>query len=515
LSNDRQSNPSGGPERFLRVDHLAGDLRSRSVRGGVVTLSNQAGKFFLTLGSTALLARLLTPEDFGLIAMVLSVIGFIGNFKDMGLATATVQRAEISHGEVSTLFWINLTISIALMSATAALAPALAWFYNEPRLTEMTLVLAGTIVFSGLTVQHQALLKRQMRFAALAAIEFTSLFIGVTSAVIAALSGLGYWSLVFVPVMKEVCTTIGVWIACGWRPGKPARRTGVRSLISFGAHLTGFNLVNYVARSLDKVLIGRQIGAAPLGLYNKAYQLVLLPMQQINTPLTSVAVPTLSRLQNDPERYRAFYRRGVMLTVSVGMPAVAFLFVDAYKAVLTILGSQWTDSVPIFRALGPAAFIGTFNVATGWVYISLGLTRRQFAWGLFASTVIILGYFIGLRWGVIGIAASLSISLAVLRLPAILYCFRVAHPTLRDLGAALWRPTVASLAAAAGLHFLSLLLPAGPNILIGLFIDFVIYSILYILIWVGLPGGRTAASIMLNLLRDSTKPPSTGQHDNG
>lgn len=515
MTSDQPSNSADGPERFLRVDHLGGDLRARSVHGGVVTLSSQAGKFFLTLGSTALLARLLTPEDFGLIAMVLSVIGFIANFKDMGLATATVQRAEISHSEVSTLFWINVAISVALMSATAALAPALAWLYDEPRLTQMTLVLAGTIVFSGLTVQHQALLRRQMRFAALAIVEIAALFIGVTSAVIAALAGLGYWSLVLIPVIKEVCMTIGVWIACGWRPEKPARGTGVRGLISFGAHLTGFNLANYVARNLDKVLIGRGLGASALGLYNNAYQLVLLPMQQINTPLTSVAVPTLSRLQDDPARYRAYYRRGVMLTVSVGMPIVAFLFVDAYKAIATILGSQWTDAVPIFRVLAPAAFIGTFNVATGWVYVSLGLTRRQFAWGLFASTVIILGYFVGMRWGVIGIAASLSISLGVLRLPAILYCFRVAHPTLGDLGAALWRPALSSLAAGAGLHYLIQWIPAGPNIVVGLLLDFVIYSLLYILIWVGLPGGRDTAGVVFSLFPGRTKILSNDQHADG
>ena len=493
---------SDAPERFLRVDHLNSNLRRRSVRGGAVTLANQAVKFLLTLGSTAALARLLTPEDFGLVAMIVSVVGFIQTFKDMGLAMATVQRADINHGQVSTLFWTNLGISAVLTLITAALAPGLAWFYNEPRLTHMTFVLAGTLVFSGLTVQHQALLRRQMRFGALAAIEITSLAVGAASAIAAAAAGLGYWALVLYPLLKEITTTAGVWLTCGWRPGPPVRRAGVRTMLSFGAHLTGFNLVNYFARNLDKILIGRQWGATPLGLYNKAYQLVLLPIQQINSPVTSVAVPTLSRLQNQPERFRAYYRRGVLLTVSIGMPVVAFLFVDAYKAILTVLGSQWTDAVAIFRVLGPAAFIGTFNVATGWVYISLGMTRRQLGWGIFSSALTMVAFFIGLRWGPTGVAAAVSISLTVLRLPAVIYCFRPTHLRLADLGRALWRPTLASIAAGVVLNLLLDVVALPISFFFSLVIDFTLYVLSYILIWTLLPGGRGAVNMLLELLRD-------------
>ncbi|MEJ2722248.1 MAG: lipopolysaccharide biosynthesis protein, partial [bacterium] len=475
------------------MDHLSGDLRGRSVRGGAVTLSGQGAKFVLTLASMAVLARMLTPEDFGLIAMVIVIIGFITIFKDLGLTMATVQRATISHGQVSTLFWFNLLISAAIMAVTVAVAPLLAWFYKEPRVTGITMVLAATIVFGGLSAQHQALLRRQMRFGAIAAIEILAILAGAVAAVVCAAAGLGYWSLVVFHVLRELATAAGVWTLCRWRPGAPVRGSGVRSLLSFGANLTGFNIVNYFARNVDKILIGWDWGAVPLGLYNNAYRLLLLPIQQINIPLTSVAVPTLSRLQNQRDRYRAYYRRGVMLTVTAGMPIVAFLFFTADKAVITFLGSQWLDAVPIFRALAPAAFIGTFNFATGWVFISMGTTRRQFFWGIFGSTATVLAYVIGLRWGPVGVAAAYSISLIVIRYPSIVYCFRGTHLRPIDLGAALWRPTAASIAAGLALYGTGKLIGVTLPTAVSLVIDLFIYCVYYIVIWVLLPHGWRSA----------------------
>ncbi|MFH1754544.1 MAG: oligosaccharide flippase family protein, partial [Candidatus Latescibacterota bacterium] len=235
------------PEQYITVDHLGTDLRRRSVRGGAVTIGNQAAKLLLTMGSTAIIARILTPDDFGVIAMVLAIIGFIAIFKDLGLAMATVQRNDISHRQVSTLFWINVGVSLLIALIMASMGPVLGWFYNEPRVVKVSLVLAGTIVFSGLTVQHQALLRRQMRFGAVAVVDISAVFIGFLTGVLCALAGMGYWSLVAIPMVRETVAMLGMWICCGWRPGKPVRSSGVRALVSFGAHLTGFNIVNYFA----------------------------------------------------------------------------------------------------------------------------------------------------------------------------------------------------------------------------------------------------------------------------
>jgi O-antigen/teichoic acid export membrane protein len=470
-------------------------------------MTNQGLKFVLNLGSTAILARLLTPEDFGLIGMVIAIVTFTTMFKDLGLSAATLQRSDINHGQVSTLFWITVGLSVVIAAIMAAIAPLIGWLYKEPRVVKLTVVLAMAIILGGPAQQPLALLRRQMRFGAAAMVELTAVALGLAAAVIGALAGMGYWSLALVVLTREACMSIGTWRMCGWRPGRPVRRSGVRTMLSFGAHLAGFNILNYLARNVDKVLIGRVFGAAPLGLYNKAYQLVLLPIQQINMPLTAVAVPTLSRLQNEHERYRAYYRRGVLLTVSAGMPIVAFLFVAADKAVLTLLGSQWADAVEIFRVLGPAAFIGTFNVATGWVYVSLGRTKRQFHWGIFGASMTMIAYAIGLRWGPLGVAAAFSAVLIVLRLPAIIYCFRGTHLRLVDLGVALWRPAASSLAAGALLYlagkFTEFTLPVG----LSLTLDFLLYMLFYILIWVALPRGRQSFRDVLQIVRDIRKTP--------
>jgi len=309
-------------------------------------------------------------------------------------------------------------------------------------------------------------------------------------------------------VVREAAATAAVWAMCRWRPGRPVRRSGVRSLVSFGAHLSGFNILAYVSRNVEKMLIGWYWGAGPVGLYNNADRILLLPIQQINTPLTSVAVPALSRIHGEPDRYRAYYRRGVLLTVTAGMPVVVFLFVAAEKAVLAFLGGQWLDAVPIFRALGPAAFIGTFNVATGWVYVSLGATRRQFHWGLFSTGFTLLAYAIGLPWGPIGVALAFSASLVVLRLPSVLYCFRQTNLTLEDLGTALWRPAFSSIAAGALLFGVGRVLNWSMPLGLSLGFDFLVYSAFYIMVWVGLPGGRRSLALIAGIARElrSSRP---------
>ena len=506
-------NPSG-PERFLRVDHLSDDLRGRSVRGGAITITNQGLKFFIALGATAALARLLTPTDFGLIGMAMAVIGFIAVFKDLGLSMATIQRADVSHNQVSTLFWINVGVSVVMMLFVASLAPLLAWYYKEPRVEQITLVLAGTVIFSGLIVQHQALLRRQMRFGALAMAESSGILLAFLSGVVAALAGLGYWSLVIIPVVREVVMMLGVWMLCRWRPGRPVRHSGVRAMVSFGAYLTGFNIVNYFARNLDKILIGRYYGAAALGFFEKAYQMLLLPIQQINNPITGVAVPTLSRLQEEIPRYQAYYRRGVFLTVSIGMPVVVFLFVAADKAVLTLLGDQWVDSIAIFRALGPAAFVGTVNMATGWVYLSLGKTRRQFIWGIYGSAAIVLAYFIGIQWGPIGVALAYSASLIILFPLALVYCFRIAPLGMGDFVRAVRRPATAAILAGVGLFGLNTLFEPNVAVAVQLLMDFFLYAVFYIAIWVGLPNGRNAAREVIDIARQLRPAASRSGNDN-
>jgi O-antigen/teichoic acid export membrane protein len=478
------------PDRHFNTEHLQGDLKGRSIRGGAVTLTGQGFRFALQTGSIIVLARMLTPGDFGLIAMITAITGFIASFKDAGLSMATVQREKIDHDQVSTLFWINVMLSTAMMLLIAVLAPVLAWLYGEPRLVLLTLGLAGSFIFAGLAVQHQALLRRQLRFRALVAIDIVSRALGIAVAIVAAAWGAGCWALVLMAAVTAVVNAVGVWVVCDWRPGLPRRGCGVRSMLAFGGNLTVSHVVNNGARNLDNVLIGSVWGASMLGAYSKAYQLLLLPFQQFASPVTAVALPVLSRLQSDHARFRRYFRGGIMLLAALGMPLVAFAFVTAHDLTLLVLGDQWAAAAPIFMALAPAAFVETFNVANGWAFIPMGRTDRYLRCVVASSVVIMAAFAIGLPWGAIGVACGYSAARVGLRLPQAVYAFHGTPLTLGDLGAAVWRPAAASVLAAVVLWAatMSQAWPVSSAGRIGTGLP--VYAAVYGLLLVLLPGGR-------------------------
>lgn len=488
--------------RYFDTAHLTRDLRARSVRGGVITVASQGAKFALQIASTIILARLLLPADFGLIAMVTAVIGFVALFKDAGLSMATVQKAEITHEQVSTLFWINVALSSAVMLVVMALAPLLVVFYSEPRLLLITMALGGLFLVSGLTVQHQALLRRQMEFRSLSIIEIGSMATGVGVALAMAISGMGYWSLVGLTAGTTIANCTLVWFFCRWRPGLPVRDCGVGSMVRFGGNLTAFSFVNHFSRNMDNVLIGWWWGAGPLGLYAKAYSLLMLPITQINAPVSAVVIPALSRLQSEPERYRRYYGRAINLVATAGMPVCAFAFASAEPLVLTLLGQRWAGMIPIFQALAPAAFAGTLNIANGWVFVSLGRADRQFRWGLVMAVITVSAFVIGLPWGAMGVAIAYSTVFVASRWPGFIYCFRGTPIRPADVGHAIWRPMTASLAAAgATLGVAKLALPRSDD-LVALFVSAFVFPAVFAVVILLTPGGISAAKHTLGALKD-------------
>jgi PST family polysaccharide transporter len=488
---DPRARPDGDP---LATDHLVSDLKERSVRGGAWTVAGQGAKYGLDVLTVVVLARLLTPGDFGLVAMVTAVVGFLATFKDVGLSMATIQTAEVSHEQVSTLFWVNVAASLVLALVIALISPAVAWFYGEERLVGVTIALGGGFVFAGLMAQHGALLRRQMRMRSLVRVEVGAHLAGAAAGVAAALAGWGYWALVVRGLTAPFVQLVATWIAMPWRPGRPRRATGAGSMLRFGGFVTGFRAVNYVGRNLDNVLIGRFIGGPALGIYSKAYGLLLLPIGMVSAPVTDVAVPALSRLQSDPERLRSYYYKALALVVTVSMPLVAWVASVADSFVLTLLGPQWLEAVDIFRILAIPAFIGTFNVATGWVFNSLGHVERQLRAGLVNTLVGALAMVAGLRWGIEGVAWAIVVSSAAKRLPTIAYCYHGTPFTLVELGRTLWRPaTAATLAGAVSFavhaHFLADLWPP-----LALLASLPAFGGFYVAALCGLPGGRFLVS---------------------
>jgi len=412
----RPSDEDSNQEHF-RTDHLLTNLKARTISSGAVTLSAQGGKFVLTLTSTIILARLLSPRDFGLIAMVTTVTALLRVFKDAGLSVATVQREHVTHAQVSNLFWINVAVSAMCTLVLAAAAPIVARFYHDYRLEPITLVLSTTFLFSGSTVQHQALLKRQMLFKALALIEVGSMTVGVFVGVIAALLGCGYWSLVASSLSMEMAGLLLTWSVSRWRPGPPVRNSGIRPLVTFGAHRTAADFISTVARGTDNLLIGRFYGATSIGLYSRAGSLLIRPLELLLGPISAVFIPALSRMQSQPQRYRAAFLRLYEAIALAGFILAGLFLALARPLTLVLLGPKWEQAAAIFGGFVVAAFALPLTSAVGWVLISQGRGRDMLIAQSINSGLTVLSFIAGLPYGPVGVAVAYSISSLVIRLP--------------------------------------------------------------------------------------------------
>lgn len=441
----RPSTTDSEPELFLDA-HLKTDLRRKSVRGAAVMLVAQWTRFVLQVGSAAILGRLLTPKDYGLVGMVTAVTSLFHVFEQLGLSSATIQQSKITVRQVSMLFWLNLASGAVIGLVLLGLAPMIAAFYGDDRLVWITFVLAATFVLGGAKVQHQALLKRQMRLTELAIIDLGSAFLGVAAGVFVAVQRGGYWALVAMYVTASLTSVIFTWLSCRWVPQLPSKGANVRGMVKFGAHLVMADILSYATRNLDNVLIGKVWGAGPLGLYSRAYGLLMLPLQQINSPLWTVAVPALSRLQSEPERFRKYYNR-----VSSGISFITFPLVMALAAVSeevlwVVMGPQWTEAGKIFMVLAFAAMWQPLANTRGWVLVSLGRSKRMLQWACITTPLVILSFVVGLQWGPLGVATGYTALCFALVYPANRFMLRDTPIPLRDIFDVIWRPLLLGLA---------------------------------------------------------------------
>ena len=498
-------------DQLVQTDALTEDLRRRSVQAGTAVITGQLVANGLNLAAMMVLARLLTPGDFGLVAMVLAVVSFAAMLRDLGLTAATVQRKDIGIHQVSTLFWVNVGMSALLTTIILIGAPAVVWFYDEPKVLDITRALAFLSLIDGISIQHQALLRRQLRLPTLTLIEIASLVGSLGAAILLAAEGAGYWALVYMQLIQLGIRTILCWLATGWRPMLRVKLNEVGSLLSFGGFITGSRILNNLTKTVDKLLIGKFASAEQLGFYSKAYNGVLLPFDRVNWALSRVAVPTLSRLQDNPDRFRGFYRKAVLLIATSTFPAIAGLFMEAKAAVLIILGNQWLFAVPLIQILAPVAATAMLGMTTRWVLVALGRTRRLLRWRIFESTVKIVGIGAGVRWGATGVAYALLLVNLALLVPGLWFCFLETRIRLGDVLAAVWKPCVATLIAAAAIGVIRMAGLFGINVVTDFVAETSLFIIVYLATWLALPGGRVTLLELLGLARELRRRPKESQ----
>ncbi|MCH8566877.1 MAG: lipopolysaccharide biosynthesis protein [Balneolales bacterium] len=490
--------------KWFERNHLSEDLKGRSVQGGVRTVGAQLFSFTVNIVTTIFLARLLLPEDYGLIAMVTAFTGFILIFKDLGMAQAIIQKDGLTQRLVSMVFWFNFFVSILLGLIIVAMGPLLVWFYDEPRLFNIAALYSFAALFGGLSTQHSALLSRQMKFGELASITMAASFFSLMPALYMAWAGYGYWALVAINILNPAITCVMLWVKCDWRPSFSRIDSRIKEMVGFGAGISGFSMINYFSRNLDNVLIGRYIGTDALGLYSKAYQILMLPITQLRDPLNAVGIPALSALAKEPEKFRNYYREYVFLLAFFSMPIVVFLFVTANPIILFLLGENWIQAAGIFQLLAITAFIQPVASSRGMVMIASGLSTRYFFWGVWNAIFVTIAFVAGIQFGLNGLVIAYAISNYLILIPSLYYCFHKTPVRVKDFFVTIAPVTFISLVAGVFLYAVYVRLPE-LNLWLEIFVLGLVYGLSYVILWLPMPSTRARLTGVVGLARSILK----------
>jgi polysaccharide transporter, PST family len=408
-------------------------LGVRASRGAVVTMSGQITKLIIQTGGVFLLARLLTPSDYGLTPMAVAIIGFADIVRDFGLPAATVQAKVLTKNQRDNLYWINTCIGIGLALITIACSGLIADLYDEPRLKAVAIVLSLTFVFDGAAAQYEANLQRSLRFFSMSLADILGIALGLIVAVVMALTHFGYWAIVAQQVVQSFVTLAVVAIASRWMAGRYRRGVPMRHFLKFGTDIFLAQAVSYACKNADSVTIGIRFGAHPLGLYNKAFQLLTLPLTQLNAPSTKVAYPILSKLQNDKKRYERFLLTGQTVLLHLVLAVLVSMCALAEPMVRFTLGPRWVGSASLFQILAIAGIFQSAGYVTYWVFLSKGLTRTSLKQTLVSRPITIATVVIGSYWGVHGVAWGYAIGTSLNWPLSLWWISRVSDAPVRKL----------------------------------------------------------------------------------
>lgn len=392
----------------LNTDHLSFNLGERSAGGAVLSLGGQAVLILIQLANVYVLGRLLLPEDFGIYALAIILIGFAGIFTDLGLSVAAVQMKELDQNVASGLFFLNVAFGVAAMAVCLVGAPIMGWYFDQPAVFWTVVALAVSIPLSAATVQFSALLSRGMRWREIQLVAITSQLVAFAGGALSAWYGAGYLALVIATHMQVIVKLLlAAWLS-HWRPSAVENWQSCWDALRFGVYYTGFTLCSYVHKQADVFLIGTYWGLRETGYYNRAYQLMAMPLNAVGGPLGSVFLPALSRLQDEPPRWGQAFIRATLMTSLVGCAAAAVLVASAAPIVLILLGPNWEEVARLFGWLS-LSMIFTFPMgAASWAFTSLGRTRAFLKWGLLSTGTLVIAFVAAAPFGAERVAQTYS-----------------------------------------------------------------------------------------------------------
>ncbi|MCX6545043.1 MAG: lipopolysaccharide biosynthesis protein [Acidobacteria bacterium] len=429
------------------------------VRGLAWTSAGSWGGQVVAWGVTLLVVRLLTPADYGLVAMANLYMGLLRLVNELGLGAAVVQRRDLTRQEVASLGGVSVLVGLACCLASVAVSGWLAAFYREPRLQPVLWAFSLSFIAAGFRVVPTSLLTRDLRFGLLAALNLGEVLVGALVSLILALTGFGYWALVWGSVIGAVAGTVITTAARPHPIGAPLLVPNVRSAIVFGLQLVTSRVASYAYRNADFAIIGRCLGAAPLGFYQVGWEMAGRPVEKVSAVASQVAYPVLAAVRDSKDKLRRY-----LLALSEGLAVMAFpmgvgLALVADELVQVLLGDKWLGAVPAFRILALALAVRMLNSVMHQVLVAAGNTKvvmRITLWGLVTLPPL---FYLGTRWGITGVAMVWLVgNPLLLSLPSTVAALRTADTRALDYLSSLWRPAAGSIVMAGvvlGVMFLA------------------------------------------------------------
>lgn len=465
-------------------------LSLSSSRGIIASVICQLFRLIINLIVTMILARILSPHDFGTIAMALTVLNLGLTIKDVGIGVAIIQHESISIENLNTLFWINAGISTIIVIIFYIVAHPIAVLYNVTQLSSAIHILSLIILFDGLSVQHHALLARRMQFVRVSIIEMISILLSSITAIVASFKGYGWYSLAFKMTAERLLASIAYWIGTKWVPRPSSSLHKIVSYLNFSLYLTAYNILNYLWKTADKIIIGFFTGPETLGFYSKSYEILSYPSSVITNPVSRVFITTLSRLKAQPDKYIYYYQNAIWLMGFCGMPFIAFICIFPDVTVDFLLGPGWKQVANIIKVLSAGALLNTVNPATGLVYISYGTTKRQFKWQIIETFIQIIAILLTISHGIIAVGIAYSVTVVIMRIPAILFCYKNTDLKIKYFIKPVVFPAICSTTAALITKVIIINFIPAFNIFILLPLSFCIFTVIYITFTILIPSSR-------------------------
>ncbi len=437
----------------------SGDFLHLAARGGMWLAVGQAVATAGNWVAMLILARLITPEGFGLVAMATVFLGFALVISDLGLTSALIQRRELDDAHKDSAFWSSLGMGVVLFSLALLLAPALGRWYVEPRVTHIVVVAAIPLLLGPFSSTYAALLRRRLKFNAVARLELMRSLVSAVVMVSAAFVGLNHWAILLGPIAGHLVAIPAYHLAsAGWRPRFRASWRHTRELLSFSMYVAGGGAVNFLSANVDYLIVGRVLGPAALGVYTLAYQIVTVPLTRISSLFSQVMFPAFSSIQDQPEAMRDAYVRITRSVAMISFPLLGWGFVVAPELLEILCGPQWLGAAPLIRLLSVAGAVKSVGTLVGIVFRAKGKAFVELYWNIVWAMAVTVGVIVGVRFGNFGVAAAIS----VLSVPGVLYtewlaCKYLQLPLRRLLGVLVLPSLGAIIGVSAGMatrHFL-------------------------------------------------------------